>query len=96
VSDLVIEQLKAIRKEIAGLATREDLTAAIAPLSTKAELESLRAEMLRHFVEVETRVATEVHELIALLRELVTSRDRLAARVSQLESDVLELKRKAG
>jgi hypothetical protein len=45
---------------------------------------------------VETRITTEVHELIALLRELVTSRDRLAGRISQLERDVEELRRKAG
>jgi hypothetical protein len=69
--DLVIEQLKAIRKDIAGLATKEDLGL----LATKddldgvrRDLEGLRTELLRHFVEVETRIATEVHELIALLR----------------------------
>ncbi len=92
--DLVLEQLKAIRRDIAGLATKDDLATATAPLSTKAELESLRAELLRHFVEVETRITTEVHELIGLLRELVASRDRLAARVSQLEQDVQDLKRR--
>ena len=73
--DLVLEQLKAIRRDMAtkddlrDVATKDDL----APLTTKVELEGLRSEMLRHFVEVETRVTTEVHELISLLRELVTS-----------------------
>ena len=94
--DLVLEQLKAIRRGIADLATKEDLSSAVAPLTTRAELENLRGELNRHFVEVETRITTEVHELIALLRDLVASRDRLAARVSQLEHDVLELKRSAG
>lgn len=94
--DLVLEQLKAIRLSIAGLTTKQDLSSALAPLPTRDELESLRTELRRHFVEVETRLTTEVHELIALLRDLVASRDRLAARVSQLEHDVQELKRGVG
>ncbi len=89
--DLVLEQLKALRLSIAGLTTKQDLSSALAPLPTRDELESLRTELRRHFVEVETRLTTEVHELIALRRDLVASRDRLAARVSQLEHDVLEL-----
>ena len=94
--DLVLEQLKAIRRDMAGLATKSDVISAVAPLSTRQELEQLRAELGRHFVEVETRIATEVHELIALLRDLVASRDRLAARIAQLEQDVQALKRSAG
>jgi len=101
--DLVLDYLKAIRRDISGLATKEDLAAATTPLSTKAELadlrgelEDLRGELVRHFVEVETRITTEVHELIGLLRDLVASRDRLAARVSQLERDMADLKRHTG
>jgi hypothetical protein len=96
--DLVLEQLRAIRKDIAGLATREDVAASLATIRAelKADLEALRGEMLRHFVEVETRIATEVHELIGLLRDLIASRDRLAARLSQLEADVEDLKRRRG
>lgn len=101
--DLVLEQLQAIRRDISGLATKQDLSTAVAPLTTRVELETvrgelegLRTELLRHFVEVETRITTEVHELIALLRDLVASRDRLAARISQLEQDVRQLKSGTG
>jgi hypothetical protein len=98
--DLVLEQLKGIRRDMAtkadlkDLASRDQLRAIEATL--RADVEALRGEMLRHFVEVETRVGTEIHELISLIRELVSSRDRLAARVSQLERDVQELKSKTG
>jgi hypothetical protein len=59
--DLVLEQLKGIRREMAtkadlkGLATSEQLTEIDA--TVKADLEALRGEMLRHFVEVATRVS---------------------------------------
>lgn len=91
--DLVLEHLKAIRRD---MATKDDLAVATGTLATRAELEALKADLTRHFVEVQTRITTEVHELIALLRELIASRDRLATRVSQLEQDVETLKRRAG
>lgn len=100
--DLVLEHLKALRRDIvtkadlagatAQLATKSDLE----HLSTREELETLRHDMGRHFVEVETRITTEVHELISLLREMVASRDKLAARVTQLEADMDVMKRRAG
>lgn len=59
---LLLKQLKAIRRDIAGLPTRQDLSSAVAPLTTREELNGLRAELLRHFVDVKTRLTTEVHE----------------------------------
>jgi hypothetical protein len=65
--DVILEHLKALRRDVSGLPTRDDLAIATSSLATKSELESLRGELLRHFVEIETRMTTEVHELISLL-----------------------------
>jgi len=69
--DLVLEQLESIRQDLQGLATKPDLVSAVAPLSTRAELEALRGEL----VASRDRLAARVSQLERDVQELERSAD---------------------
>jgi chromosome segregation ATPase len=98
VDDLVAKRLEAVTQRLDALERRMGEAASSAQVSAlSARLEATRSELIDHGRQVELRLATAVHGVLAAVQDLKTwhqDRDDVRARMQQLEARLADLEQR--